>query len=198
MKQKSRLLSAWLLLVSGFSAHATLPTSGAYISDPQSEYVQDQTSEGTSQASKILCYMANTRPDAMVNKPAYVAFIDESKCGTDKANATNSSSESVGSSTEYTRMRLTSTRATNSSPQIVKGHASVNLGQSTPGYVYIYASGTDAPSASAPNGVVTMEMSGLAVSNNQRLMRGKIIANASGLQFSMNRSEEHTSELQSH
>ena len=55
------------LLATSLAAQATLPTSGAYVSDPQSEYVQDQTSDGTSQASKILCYMANTRPDAMVN-----------------------------------------------------------------------------------------------------------------------------------
>ena len=174
-------------MASCFGAHATLPTSGAYVNDPQSEYVQDQTSEGTSQASKILCYMANTRPDAMVNLGAYVAFIDESKCATDRADAKNSSSEGAGSSTNYTRMRLTSTRLSNSSPQIVRGHASVSMGPAnTSAYVYIYASGSEAPSATAPNGVVTMEMSALATANNQRIMRGKISANASGLQFSMN------------
>lgn len=156
------------LLATSMAAHATLPTSGAYVSDPQSEYVQDKTSEGTSHASEILCYMANTRPDAMVNKGSYVAFIDESKCSADKADAKNSSSEGGGSSTNYTRMRLNSTRASNTSAQIVKGHASVNMGpQQTPSYVYIYASGTEAPSATAPNGVVTMQMAALATGNSR-------------------------------
>ena len=169
------------LVATSFAAQATLPTSGAYISDPQSEYVQDQTSEGTSQASKILCYMANTRPDAMVNLGAYIAFIDEPQCATNKADASNSSSEGGGSSVNYTRMRLNSTRASNTSPQIVKGHASITMGQNnTPAYVYIHASGTAAPSAAAPNGVVTMNMAALAASDNTRMMRGKISATASG------------------
>ena len=174
------------LLAASLAAQATLPTSGAYVSDPQSEYVQDQTSDGTSQASKILCYMANTRPDAMVNLGPYIAFIDEPQCATNKADASNSSSEGGGSSVNYTRMRLNSTRASNTSAQIVKGHASITMGQNnTPAYVYIYASGTEAPSASAPNGVVAMNMGALTVAN-QRVMRGKISATASGIQFSMN------------
>ena len=89
-----------------FAASAAPPTTGAYVSDPQSEYVQDQTSEGINQANSILCYMANTRPDAMVNLGKYVAFIDESKCNSSKADASSSSTEGGGSSTTYTRMSL--------------------------------------------------------------------------------------------
>jgi len=175
------------LLACVLSAHAVLPTGGAYITDPQSSYVQDMTSQGTDQASAILCYMANTRPDAMVNKGTYIAFIDESKCDSNKADASNSSSEGGGSSSTYTRMRLNSTRASNTSAQVVKGHAAVNMMNGTmPAYVYIKASGTEAPSAAAPNGVVTMHMGALKVSDNTRLMRGKIDATASGFQFSMN------------
>ena len=53
-KMKLRLLTVSVLggLVS--FTHAAPPTGGAYASDPQSEYVQDQTSEGISQANSIL------------------------------------------------------------------------------------------------------------------------------------------------
>jgi hypothetical protein len=85
-------------------------------------------------------------------------------------------------------MRLNSTRADNNSAQIVKGHASVNMGGNTPSYVYIYASATGAPSASAPNGNVTMNMAALAAANNTKVMRGKISADSTGLQFAMNQS----------
>jgi hypothetical protein len=175
------------LLVTSLAAQATLPTTDAYVSDPQSEYVQDQTSDGTSNASTILCYMANTRPDAMVNLGHYVAFIDESKCSSDKANASNSSSEGGGSSTSYTRLSLTSTRASNTSAQIAKGHASLTMGQSdSPAYVYVHMSGTQAPSAAAPNGVVTMNMAALMRDDpSTKIMRGKISATETGIQFAM-------------
>ena len=160
---KLRLLTVSVLggLVS--FTHAAPPTGGAYASDPQSEYVQDQTSEGISQANSILCYMSNTRPDAMVNLGRYVAFIDESKCNSSKADASSSSSEGGGSSTSYTRMSLTSTRESASSAQIGKGHAAVTMGGSTPAYVYIYTSITGAPTSTNTNGALTMNLAALPV-----------------------------------
>lgn len=52
------------------------PTSGAYTTDPQNEYTADQATREVVQPSQILCYLSNTRPDAMVNKGQYVALID--------------------------------------------------------------------------------------------------------------------------
>jgi len=181
---KLRLLTVSVLggLVS--FTHAAPPTGGAYASDPQSEYVQDQTSEGISQANSILCYMSNTRPDAMVNLGRYVAFIDESKCNSSKADASSSSSEGGGSSTSYTRMSLTSTRESASSAQIGKGHAAVTMGGSTPAYVYIYTSITGAPTSTNTNGALTMNLAALPVAGGSKIMRGKITTSASGIQFS--------------
>jgi len=182
---KQQLLTA---LVFGGLANACLaaqPTGGAYVSDPQSEYVQDQTSEGISQANNILCYMSNTRPDAMVNLGRYVAFIDESKCNSSKADASSSSSEGGGSSTSYTRMSLTSSRESATSAQIGKGHAAVTMGGNTPTYVYIHTSITGAPTATNTNGSLTMNLAALTVSGGNKMMRGKITTGASGIQFSM-------------
>jgi hypothetical protein len=183
-KMKLRLLTVSVLggLVS--FTHAAPPTGGAYASDPQSEYVQDQTSEGISQANSILCYMSNTRPDAMVNLGRYVAFIDETKCNSSKADASSSSSEGGGSSTSYTRMSLTSARESASSAQIGKGHAAVTMGGSTPAYVYIYTSITGAPTSTNTNGALTMNLAALPVAGGSKIMRGKITTSASGIQFS--------------
>jgi hypothetical protein len=170
-----------------FQAHAAPPTSGAYITDPQSEYLQDQTSEGLKQPNSILCYMAATRPDAMVNKGTYVALIDESKCDTSsRDSASNSSSQGGGQASNFTSMRFTSTRDTNSSPQISKGHARIKMGDDnnpTPAIVYVHLSTTEGPSATAPNGALTMNLTGLATANNAKVMRGKIVTSGANLTF---------------
>lgn len=181
---KAKKLLFWLMPVVS-AVHAAPPAAGPYVTDIQSEYVQDQTSEGLTQANSILCYMANTRPDSMVNKGKYVAFIDESKCDTSsRDSASNSSSEGGGQTTKYTRMSLTSTRADNASAQVVKGHASINMGGNLPTYVYINASSTEAPSATAPNGAVTMNLGGLTVASNTKVLRGKISASGTAISFS--------------
>ncbi len=166
---------------------AAPPTIGAYKSDPQSEYLQDQTSEGLKQPNSILCYMAATRPDAMVNKGTYVALVDESKCDTsNRDSAANSSSQGGGQSAQYTSMRLNSARDSNTSPQVAKGHARINFGDDnnpTPAIVYIHVTATEAPSATAPNGALTMNLTGLASANNAKIMRGKIVTSGSNLTF---------------
>jgi hypothetical protein len=166
-------------------AKAAPPTTGAYVSDPQSEYVQDQTSEGISQVTSILCYLSNTRPDAMVNLGKYVAFIDESKCDSaSRADASNSSSEGGGSSSAYTRMSLTSTRESATSTQIGKGHAAMAVGGSIPAYVYVYTAITGAPTATNTNGALTMNFAALTVTGQNKIMRGKISTSSDGIQFS--------------
>lgn len=189
----SKSLGFALPLSVALLAHAAPPTVGAYVSDQQSEYLQDQTSEGLKEANMILCFMAATRPDAMVNKGTYVALVDESKCDTsNRDKASNSSSTGGGQSAQYTSMRFTTTRADNSSPQIARGHARVEFGgdnNSIPAVVYIHVNATEAPSATAPNGALTMNLTGLAASSNTKLMRGKIVTSGSNLTFSWKSSD---------
>lgn len=176
------LLGLAALITASLGAYAAAPTTGAYSTDPQAQYVADQATDGISNANNILCYIANTRADAMVNLGGYIAFVDESKCDTSgRSDPGKSSNTSSSGTTAYTRMSLTSTRASNSSPQIVKGHAAVN-NNGTLMPVYIYASATAGPSVSAPNGEIAMNYAGLPTGG--RVMRGNITATASTVSFS--------------
>lgn len=171
------------LITTSLGAYAAAPTTGAYTTDPQAQYVADQATDGISNANNILCYIANTRADAMVNLGQYIAFVDESKCDTSgRSDPGKSSNTSSSGTTAYTRMSLTSTRASSSSPQIVKGHAAVN-NNGTLMPVYIYATATAGPSASAPNGEITMDYAGLPPTGG-RVMRGNITATANTVSFS--------------
>ncbi len=61
-------------------AHAAPPASSPYVTDAQHSYVEDATSEGIGQVNMITCIMAAMRPEMLVNKGAYNALVDESKC----------------------------------------------------------------------------------------------------------------------
>lgn len=158
------------------------PTTGAYITDPQSEWVQDEATNAVSTPNKLLCFMASTRPDAMVNKGQYLALINESKCDSSRGDASASTNSGGGQSTEYTRMSVTSSRATNSSPQIVKGHAEVVNDEGTLN-TYFYGEQTAAPSASAPNGEAFLDYAG-ATADGLTAMRGKLTVGGTGITFS--------------
>lgn len=173
---------ALALLVPAWQAsHAARPTSGAYSTDSQQEYVNDLATDAIAQANSLLCYMANTRADSQVNAGIYVAFIDEDACdSSNRGSSSNSSNEGSSGNIKYTRMSLTSTRASNTANQIVKGHADVNNNGTTV-EVYVYATASEAPSTTAPNGVLTMDFSGLTGGAN--VMRGRVTASGTTLTY---------------
>lgn len=182
-----KTVSLACLLAPASLALAAPPTSGAYVTDAQQEYVSDQVTEAISNANSILCYLANTRADAMVNQGRYVAFIDEARCDAgDRASASGSSNTSAAGATRYTRMSLTATRATNSSPQLVKGHVELG-GDGPPVEAYVHVNASAAPSDSLPNGIMSMDYAG--VWSGQKLMRGRITTSASGLSFAESANE---------
>jgi hypothetical protein len=170
-----------LMVAAWQSSQAARPTSGAYATDSQQEYVNDLATEAIAQANNILCYIANTRADSQVNAGTYVAFVDEAACDSSaRGSSNNSSNEGSSGSIQYTRMSLTSTRASNTADQIVKGHADVSS-NGTSVAVYLYATASEGPSATAPNGVLTMDFSGLVGANNA--MRGRISASGTTLTY---------------
>jgi len=144
---------------------AAPPTSGAYVTDPQSEYTADQATREVSNPSQILCFISNTRPDAMVNRGTYVALIDGVKC--DNEGMTDSSKSTAAGSTgtvSYSSVSATSTRSTSSSPQIAKGHVDLKEDDMRMP-VYFHMTQSEAASESAPNGVLTFNYA-LALADN--------------------------------
>lgn len=188
----------WLFMCATACISASLgaaPLSGAYSTDPQNEYTADQATREVKEPSQILCYISNTRPDAMVNKGRYVALIDTKKCDSDgMSNASNSTATGSAGATQYTPMSLTTTRASGTSPQIVKGHVDMKDDEGTFDLpVYIHMSQTEAPSTAAPSGVLTFnyavklndatQINGVNMPSGSLIVRGRITTSSNSIQY---------------
>jgi len=46
------------------------------VTDPQSEYVQDNTSDGISSLNMVLCVIGSMGAGSMVNAGPYIALVD--------------------------------------------------------------------------------------------------------------------------
>jgi len=171
------------------------PSAGAYISDPQSEYTADQATEELKQPSNILCFISNTRPDAMVNQGTYVALVDGDKCDNEgQSSSSNSTNTATKGTTSYTPMSLTVTRASSTAPQIIKGH--VDLLEDEGAFslpIYVHMTQSEAGSAAAPNGVLTFNyaaaltssitINGSSLPAGSMVVRGRIVTSASGIEY---------------
>ncbi len=188
-----KLLPMMVLVCTGLSAHAA-PTSGAYITDPQSEYTADQATREINNPTQILCYMSNTRPDAMVNTSTYVALIDTKKCDNEgMSSSSNSTSTSSTGATSYTPMSLTVTRASSTSSQIIKGHVDMTTDDGKHVPVYIHMDQSQAGTTAAPNGVLTFNyamaintattFNGTTLPAGSMIVRGRIATSATGIQY---------------
>lgn len=102
------------------SAILTDPTTD-YTTDPTQTYVWDESMESLQTVNMILCLMNQTRASQMVNQGAYTALINEDKCeqGNNQSDATGGGGSS-SQVTQFNKWTIESTRADNSSPQIVK------------------------------------------------------------------------------
>jgi hypothetical protein len=171
------------------------PSAGAYISDPQSEYTADQATEELKQPSNILCFISNTRPDAMVNQGTYVALVDGDKCDNEgQSSSSNSTNTGNKGTSSYTPVSLTVTRASSTAPQIIKGH--VDLLEDEGNFslpIYIHMTQSEAGSAAAPNGVLTFNyaaaltssttINGVSLPAGSMVVRGRIATSASGIEY---------------
>jgi hypothetical protein len=178
------------------AAVAAPPTSGEFVTDPQSQNVQDASTEALTTASEILCYLANTRPDLMVNQGTYTALVDRSKCSTSAlSDASNSSQTTTAGAVSYQTFSMTGTRADNQSPQIGIGHVdwTGDGDGATSIPIFIHYSQTQAPSASAPNGDMSLVyasrlqdarvIDGVAFSAGDLFMKGQITTSGTSVSF---------------
>lgn len=179
-----RWLATVLSTVCPVLASAAPSASSAYITDAQSSFVADQTSEGINQVNMITCFMAAMKPDSMVNQGNYIALVDDTKCdagGRDKVS--NSSSGSSGSTaSQYSTATVNSSRASNSNPMIGKVWVDENSeGQQMT--IFVHASATDAPTSTNPYGTFRMDFCGKASGGSSCAFSGFIDAGSTGLSY---------------
>ncbi len=142
------------MLAFGGSAWSQIPATAPYNTDPQNEYVQDQTSDGISNLNMVLCIVHGMSLSDMVNAGAYVALVDKNKCDTkSRSSASNSTGGSSGSTAtpSYINAVVNVTQATDADPMYAKIWMSLTE-QGHVTTVYAYLSATQAPSATMPYG----------------------------------------------
>ena len=135
------------------TAHAAPPSTSPYVTDPQSEYVQDTTADSISSLNMVLCVVGSMGAGSMVNTGPYIALVDMNKCDTKKA------SGAAAGATNYATAVLDVTRASNSDPMLGK----VWLSMSEEGNavdVFIHLSATESPSSTQPYGLFRLDYLG--------------------------------------
>jgi hypothetical protein len=143
------------------AASAAAPADSAYISDPQTSYVQDATSDSIGQVNMLSCIMHSMRPDALVNQGPYVALIDKNKCDASKSSSGASSTDaSASQAPEYMTAVVDSARASNSDPMLVKAWISFSE-EGKAITVYAHISATEAPSTANPYGAFRLDYCGI-------------------------------------
>ena len=166
--------------------------TGAYVTDKQEQYVQDAATDAIANANQTICFIANIRADAMVNKGHYVALVDSNACRNAGGNASQSSSTASVTATNYDQHSATVTRVDNNSPQILKGHVQMTADDGKNLFaIYTHGSNTIAPTTALPNGEFYLDYAGFlrtaAPDNKQsgdKYFRGNVAAAATGITMS--------------
>lgn len=177
------------------SAFAVPPTSGAYVTDPQREWVQDRLSEEIGMPNMIMCFLGALRIDEMVNEGNYIALVDMEKCESSQRGKDDSGSTSTGASSavNYTSVVVNSTRASSTAPMY--GNAwfvPPDGGGGTPERIFARATVTESPSDTNPNGVFSVSFCGVPADRANPLagdcdtFLGRLTGDASGLSFAEN------------
>ncbi len=156
------------------AAVAAPPATSAYVTDPQSSHVQDETSKEIGQVNVITCYISSMRPDALVNQGPYNALVDKNFC-----EAQGGGGSSSNPSTDYQAAVVDSTRATNMDPM----RAKVWIDQNQNGQadrIYANLSATEGPSAANPYGVFRLDFCGKLLSGAAGCMESGYLEGSSG------------------
>lgn len=200
MKLKRIALSLGLAFLAQGSAFAAVPTGGAYTTDPQQEWVQDRLAEQIGTPNMIMCFIGALRADAMVNQGNYVALVDMDKCESDKRGEDSSGATSAGATaaTNYTRVVVNSTRASNTDPMIAHAWFVVG-GGGAPERIFARVTVTESPSTANPNGVFSVSFCGVPASQPDpstgtcSTFLGSLSASAAALTFTEIGTQDHGS-----
>lgn len=102
----------------------SVPADSAFFQDETHVYVQERSVEMFGMINEILCSIAQTRYEEMLNLGPYTAQVDLNQCSSTKGDASQSGQESSNQSSgatapDYELWTVVSSRANDSSPQTV-------------------------------------------------------------------------------
>ncbi|MFM2289495.1 MAG: hypothetical protein RL684_2638, partial [Pseudomonadota bacterium] len=154
MKTRTGLIAAVLVAgLAGTALQAAPSATSAYVTDAQSEYVQDTTSDSISSLNMVLCVFGSMGAGDMVNTGPYIALVDMNKCDAKQA------SGAAAGATNYATAVLDVTRTSNNDPMIGKVWLSMTEeGNSVD--VFVHLSATESPSATHPYGLFRLDYLG--------------------------------------
>ena len=104
----------------GAAGRAFSDSGSDYSNDVARVYVYDESMEALSLVNEILCMLDQTEAEKMVNKGNYIALINPALCAQGQGSSSSTGQSSGGRTTQYEQWIVNSSRANNSSPQIVK------------------------------------------------------------------------------
>lgn len=139
-----------------------IPQDSDYFKAHQRIFVHDPSAEPFDIINEILCIVAQTQYEAMLNKGAYIAQIDRNLCRMDRDSASNAGEQSQNQSSgstmpDYEMWTIESSRADNNSPHIVKVWASLEADEHTPERaLFAKLSMTEGASNTNPYGIFTL------------------------------------------
>lgn len=144
---------------------AEFPADSDFNNDQTKVYVNERSAETFEIVNEILCMIGQTKYDEMVNKGTYKAQVDKNQCSNDNDDPSSagesSQNQSSGSTMpKYEMWTVNSTRADDSSPQVVKVwiHESPDddMGKEPAKMIYAKAVITEGVSDTNPYGIFTM------------------------------------------
>ena len=156
------------------AARAAMPANAPYLTDVQSAYVQDATSEGISSLNMVLCVIGSMDAGAMVNAGPYIALVDMNKCDTKQ------NSGGAAGATNYATATVNVTRTSNTTPMIGKIWLTLSNDEGTTD-VYAYLSATQSPSAAQPYGLFRMDYIGKKSGATEAAFNGFIDSQAAAI-----------------
>src|SRR5450755_4888900 len=172
MKSKVFTFVTLVVAIVSRSAQGAMPPASPYLTDPQSEYVQDSTSDSISSLNMILCVTGSMGAGSMVNAGPYIALVDMNKCDSKAA------SSGAAGATNYATAVLEVTRASNSDPMIGKVWLSMT-DQGNALDVFVHLSATQSPSAAQPYGLFRLDY--LGKKNGATAFNGFVDSQASSI-----------------
>jgi len=184
MKLQRTVLAASITLAFSAPAFAEPPPGTRYFTDPQHSFVHDQTREAIGTVNMITCFFGAMNPHELVNQPAYMALVDETKCDENRRSRASNSDTSGGTSgaAEYTTAFVHSSRASNTDPMRVKAwiHSEDNGQAST---IHANVSAVQAPSQSNPYGEFRLDFCGAENGSTQCQFQGYLAGSSNGVEF---------------